>query len=81
LRNAIMFRQKNFEEELIEVSQEYDQQIWERLNGFVKTYAEEKGYDIIIGASGDGNLMYANEKLDITDQLIEYCNQKYNGLE
>lgn len=79
LRNAIMFRKKNYEEELLAVSQEYDLQVWERINGFVKEYAEENEYDLILGASGDGSLMYATDTLDITDELILYCNTKYSG--
>jgi len=81
LRNAVMFREKNFEEELIVKSQEYDQQIWERLNGYVKNYAEEKEYSIVLGASGNGNLMYAKDALDITEDLITYCNKQYSGTE
>lgn len=79
LRNAVMFREKSYEEELVTRSQEYDQQIWDRLNGYVKTYAEENEYDMILGASGNGNLMYAADTLDITDELIAYCNNQYNG--
>lgn len=80
LRNAVMFREKSYEEELIAMSQEYDQQIWDRLNGYVKTFAEENDYDMILGASGDGNLMFAKDTLDITSELIMYCNNHYNGV-
>jgi len=80
LRNALMFREKNYEEELIAKSQEYDEQIWERLNGYVQTFAEANDYEMILGASENGNLMYAKDTLDITDELIEYCNNQYNGV-
>ena len=81
LRNTVMFREKNYEEELVNLSQEYDQQIWERLNDYVKSFAEEHQYDMILGASGNGSLMYATDTLDVTDELISYCNNHYNGLE
>lgn len=81
LKNAVMFREKNYEEELISLSQEYDQQIWERLNGYVKDFAEENDYDMILGAAGNGSLMYAKDTLDITDQLIGYCNNQYGGIQ
>ncbi|MCG8577589.1 MAG: OmpH family outer membrane protein [Flavobacteriales bacterium] len=79
LRNTLMFRQKSYEEDLIAKSQEYDQQIWERLNGYIAEYATENDYDFILGASGDGNLMFAKDTLDITDELIAYCNTNYSG--
>jgi len=81
LRNVILFREKNYQEELVSISQDYDQQIWERINGYVTDYAKEKDYDFILGASGDGNLMFAKDTLDITDELIIYCNSNYNGTE
>lgn len=79
LRNAILFREKNYEEELLALSQEYDRQIWERINNYVKDYAEENNYDMVLGANGNGNLMFATDTLDITDELIQYCNTNYNG--
>lgn len=79
LRNAIIYKEKSFEEEVYSQSQEYDQQIWERINGYIVDYAEQEDYDLILGASGNGNLMYAKDTLDITDELIIYCNKNYNG--
>lgn len=79
LRNIIMFRQKAYEEELYSKSEEYDSQVWERLNNYTKEYAVQNDYDYILGATGTGNLMYAKDTLDITDELVSYCNQNYNG--
>ena len=79
LRNGLAFREKNYEEELQILSQDYDQQIWERINGYVESYAEENNYDMILGAIGNGSLMYAKDTLDITDELIIYCNKNYSG--
>lgn len=79
LRNSVMFKEKNYEEELMSISQEYDEQIWNRLNGYVKKYAVENNYDMILGASGNGNLMYAKDTLDITNELVAFCNSQYNG--
>lgn len=79
LRNIIMFRQKAYEEELYVKSEEYDQQVWTRLNDFTKQYAEQHDFDYVLGATGTGNLMYAKDTLDITDELVSYCNQNYNG--
>ena len=79
LRNVIMYRKKAFENELMEKGREYDEQIWERINSYVEDYALENDYDLILGASGDGNLMFAKDTLDLTDELIAYCNHAYKG--
>ncbi|MCH2229179.1 MAG: OmpH family outer membrane protein [Crocinitomicaceae bacterium] len=78
-RNFLALKQKSFDEEVMLKSQEYDQQIWERINTYVTTYAEENEFDVVLGASGNGSLMYAKEDLDITEDLIQYCNTKYGG--
>ncbi len=37
--------------------------------------------DIIMGADGNGVLMYANEKYDKSEEIITYINKKYKGIE
>lgn len=59
--------------------EEYDKQILNRLNKYVREYANQKGYDFILGAEGSGAIMAANESLDITDDIIEFANLKYQG--
>lgn len=79
LRNTYAFKQKSFEEDLYELSSEYDTQIWDRLNLFISEYAKENEYDFILGATGDGSLMYAKDTTNLTQQLIAYSNSKYQN--
>lgn len=58
---------------------EYNAQIWNQLNSYIKEFGKKKGYDFIYGATGNGSMMYARENMDITDQLIEYANKTYEG--
>jgi len=58
---------------------QYDDIIWKQLNSYVKSYGEEKGYNMILGVAGEGNIMYADEALNVTGDLIKYVNDKYNG--
>jgi len=52
--------------------------IWKRLNPYIAEYGKEKGYAYIYGANGTGNVLYADEGEDITDELIEYVNKRYH---
>lgn len=61
--------------------QEYTEVIWKQINQYIQDYGKVKGYDYIYGASGNGSLMYAKEAKDITDDVINYINNKYEGLE
>ena len=48
-----------------------------QVNDVVREYAEEKGFDVIYGATIEGSILHSNETLDITDELIEILNEKY----
>jgi len=57
----------------------FNEQIWNQLNAYVKEFAKNNNYQIVLGTSGDGNIMYAAEELDVTEKAIAYVNQKYKG--
>jgi outer membrane protein len=56
---------------------EITQKVLNQINSFVKVYAQKNGYKLIIGTTEDGNLMYADETLDITDDVLSELNIKY----
>ncbi|WP_435261216.1 OmpH family outer membrane protein [Tenacibaculum sp. nBUS_03] len=62
-----------------QVKMEINKKVWERLNGYVREFGEEYQYDIILGAQGQGNIMYSGEQFNVTDEFIEYANLKYEG--
>ena len=61
------------------ISTQYTADIWKRLNQYVAEYGKEKGYDYIFGATGDGNLMFAKESHNVTEDVTEYVNAKYDS--
>jgi len=68
-----------FEEDNQLLSESYNDQIWTRINEYVKEYGERNNYTYIYGANGGGSLMYANSHTDITQNVIEYINKRYQG--
>ncbi|MEE9363945.1 MAG: OmpH family outer membrane protein [Cellulophaga sp.] len=60
-------------------SKDVSEKVWKRLNAYIKTYGEQNNYMLILGTQGHGNVMYANDKIDITEGLLEYANGKYEG--
>jgi len=60
-------------------SNDVSQQVWNRLNTYIKEYGEANKFKIVIGTQGNGNVMYADEAIDITADLLEYSNNKYEG--
>jgi len=62
-----------------EISNQTNYQIWSRINQYAKDYGQEHQYEMILGTTGNGNLMYAETTLDVTDDFIAYANKKYEG--
>jgi len=60
-------------------SYETGQAVWKRLNEYVKEYSVANKYKIVLGTQGSGNVMYAEDNIDITDHLINYSNKYYEG--
>lgn len=63
------------------LSEQYTADLWQQINRYVAEFGEQHGYAFIFGATGDGNLMYGGEARDVTDQIIEYINHRYEGHE
>lgn len=53
--------------------------IWNRINSYLKDYADLKGYDLVIGSQTHGTAFYGNQKSDATNDLLLYINKRYEG--
>lgn len=50
-----------------------------QVNSFIEEYSKEKGYDLVIGTTTSGNLLYAREYMDITDEVLKALNENYHS--
>jgi Outer membrane protein len=50
-----------------------------QMNAYLKKYGQEKGYKIIMAATDYGNIAYADDGLDITEEVLEGMNDEYSG--
>jgi outer membrane protein len=50
-----------------------------QVNAFVEEYAKAKGYDLILGTTTSGNILYAKHDMDITKEVLEALNEHYKG--
>lgn len=65
--------------QLDSIANDFSAKVWKQLNSYLAEYGEENEYDVIIGMQGNGNVMYAKEGVNITEDVITYANSKYNG--
>jgi outer membrane protein len=70
---------ENYQNIVKEKVQKEDQQLTAsvlgKVNDFIKNYGEEHGYQIIMAATQYGNIVYAKEGLDITDEVLNGLNK------
>ena len=84
-----LWRQKN---ELLRYSEATEQKakledekmtqgVLNQINGFIEEYGKENGYDIILGTTLSGSLLYSKQEMDITEQVLNRLNQSYKKLD
>ncbi len=61
------------------VKNDVNKKVWKRLNNYINTYGKKRNIDIILGAQGQGNIMYGKDYADITKDFIKFANSKYEG--
>ncbi len=49
----------------------------EQINSFVAEYARTNNISIVLGSNTMGNVMYGDERLDITEEVLQGLNKEY----
>jgi outer membrane protein len=52
--------------------------ILSEINAYIKQYGKEHGYTFILGANEGGNIVYAAEGTDISDDILKGLNAQYD---
>lgn len=61
-------------------SSEQSSKIWARIKSYSAEFSKENNCSIILSSDNNGTVLFADESIDMTDKLITYINQKYEGL-
>ena len=79
LQKKLVYESERLTQMSVAISNETNKQIWLRLNTYALDFGKQEGYEIILGTTGNGNIMYAKDSLDITTKFLEFANKKYEG--
>jgi outer membrane protein len=79
LKKQFAIKKQQFDQKFQAVSQQYTNEVYVRLNEYIKEYGKKKGYGIIIGSNGQGNVMYIDKTEEVTEDLISFINDKYSN--
>lgn len=80
LMQSFISKREEFDQFNKAFAQEESSKIWLRINNYTKEFSKENNYKLIIGSSNQGNVLFADESIDITTELLYYINKKYDGL-
>ncbi|MCH2200029.1 MAG: hypothetical protein MK081_14725 [Flavobacteriales bacterium] len=69
----------SYEEEAILKSNQYNEQIWSRLEQYLDEFGVHSDVDILMGRNGLGQVLHVEEDLDLTQQAISFVNDRFNG--
>lgn len=66
-----------FRQYYVQSNEEITKKVWERLNPLMEQYGKERGLRLLIGATGTGTVLYGDKASDVTVDLTNYINQKF----
>jgi outer membrane protein len=72
----IQGRQQQASQLLQQENQERSSVLIKKIDSVVADYSKTKGLDLVIGTQGTGTVMYGNETLNITAQVLELLNKE-----
>lgn len=77
LTNILNSMSDALDEEYNRSNEEISSLVWKRLNPLIDKYGKQHGTHLIIGANGMGSVLYMDEHYDVTDDVIQFVNKKY----
>lgn len=70
--------QEAIQNQIEEENKKITQSVINEINVYVKNYGKVHNQTIIFGATGQGNIMYADENADLTQEILEGLNADYD---
>ena len=59
-------------------NQTLSEALTKKVDSFVADYAKAKGIQLVFGTSGNGTVMYGDDKLNVTGDILEILNENYS---
>ena len=74
------FKKRNeFEQSYQLQTQQYSEKVMKQLSQYLEDFGLDHHYDYIMIKQLRSQLLYADKKNDVTDEVIKYVNVKYQG--
>ena len=70
--------QQDVQQRMLKAQEKFNKTLRDSVQSFLKDYNREKHYDMIISKQGD-NVLYANDKLYITKEVVDGLNKRFKN--
>lgn len=75
-QNELLRYSRSVNEKAAKLEQELMQPVFDTLNAYMKDFGKEHGYDMIFGTVAGGNILFAQQAYDLTDEILSYISAK-----
>lgn len=77
--NELLATQNEIENFNTSFVKEEHEKIWSRIKSYTNDYSEAKNQPLIIGSETVSDVLYFDPKIDLTQDLLQYINKRYEG--
>lgn len=78
-REELINYSREIEEKTQEENDKLMQGVLNQINSYVEQYGQSNGYDVILGTTISGNVLYGQKHLDITEDILRGLNEDFKG--
>lgn len=71
--------QRAIQDKAAEEDAKMTQAVIDEVNNYLKEFGNNRRYKIIFAATDVGNILYADEAIDITSEVVQGLNRRYKG--
>jgi outer membrane protein len=75
MQQSLETRRQALTEQFLKEQDAFNKEIHDRLDKFLEDYNKDKHYDFILSYTPGSNIMYADKRLDITQDVIKGMNE------
>ncbi len=76
-KSEIISLEERLKKQAVEEDANTTQGALNQVNSFIEEYAKRKGITVVLGVTKSGNILYGDQAIDITDDLIKELNANY----
>ena len=76
-QQILQARQQQAGQVLQQENQTLSEALTKKVDSFVADYAKAKGIQLVFGTSGNGTVMYGDDKFNVTNDILDILNENY----